>query len=155
MKPLAVMFSVLCLALFVGCDTISGSTRTVTVTQLPTPSTVTAALNTIPGVQPIEHRELAPQTSWGLYDGVIHDPAYNQFLFHTATTGGTVETKQDSRGVKTIRLYCFWMNHTPPKSQFDEARTLLDAAYLSLRRADPSLPPPDQVKETLMRYPSK
>jgi hypothetical protein len=85
----------------------------------------------------------------------MRDPAFNQFSFATATTGGTLETKQDSKGTKTVRLYCLWTNHTPPKAKFDETRSLLDAAYLNLRRAEPSLPPPEQLKETLTRYPSK
>ncbi len=155
MKPLALLTLLFSAALLIGCDTVSGSTRTVTVTQLPTAATVTTALNSTPGVQRVTQREVSPATSWGLYEGVIHDPAYNQFSFSTATTGGTLETRKDSKGIMTIRFYSIWMNHTPPKSQFDQTRSLLDAAYLSLRRADPSLPPPEALKETLMRYPSK
>ena len=155
MKPLAVVTSTFVAVLLIGCDTVSGSRRTATVTRLPTASTVTAALSAIPGVQRVTQREVPPQTLWGLYDGVIHEPAYNQFSFHSATTGGTVETKQDSKGVKTIQLYTLWMNYTPSKPKFDQTRSFLDAAYLSLRRADPSLPPPEELKETLIRYPSK
>ncbi len=155
MKPLAVLISVFGAVLLTGCDTLSGSSRTVTVNRLPEASVVFAALKSVSGVETVTEREVPPQTSWGLYKGVIHDPAYKQFLFATTTNGGVVETRQNSKGVKTISVYCMWLNHTPPKAKFDQTRSLLDAAYLSLRSADSSLPPPEELKETLTGYPSK
>jgi hypothetical protein len=155
MKQLAaVAFSIGALSL-TSCDTISGSSRTVTGSRLPSASTVVAALKSTPGVQRVSQHEVPASTSWGLYEGVIHSPAFNQFTFNTATAGGTIETAQDSKGAMTLRIYCMWINYTPPKAQFDATRALLDAAYINLRRADPSLPPPSELKETLVRYPSK
>src|SRR5205823_14612174 len=122
MKTLAILTSALSAVLRIGCDTISGSSRTVTVSRLPPSSTVISALNSVPGVQRITQREVPPQTSWGLYHGVIHDPAYNQFYFATAKAAGTVETKLDPNGIKTLHIYCLWINYTPPKPKFDAAR---------------------------------
>lgn len=155
LKLLAVLISAFSAMLLTGCDTISGSRRTVQVHRLPEASAVVAALKSVPGVQRVMQREAPPQTSWGLYVGVRRDPAFNLFSFATTTTGGVVETKQDSEGVKTVSVYSYWMNHTPSKAKFDETRALLDAAYLSLRREESSLPPPEELKETLIRYPSK
>ncbi|WP_035607752.1 hypothetical protein [Haloferula sp. BvORR071] len=138
-----------------ACDIINGTSRTVTVARLPDAPLVVRALKSVPGVQQVKQREVPPRSSWMLPEGIIHDPAFQQFTFSTATTGGTVETREDFKGIRTVHVYSFWMNHTPPKAEFDETRSLLDAAYLSLRRADPTLPPTGEVEETLKGYPSK
>lgn len=155
MKPLATIALSFAATFLVGCDTISGSIRNVTVSRLPTPLTVVDALNATPGVERVSQHEIPASTSWGLYGGVLREPAYNQFRFNTSTTGGTLETKQDSKGTMTLRIACMWLNYTPPKEHFDATRALLDAAYASLRRADSSLPPSTELKETLVRYPLK
>lgn len=155
MKFLTILASAFSVLALTACDMLYGSSRMVTVSRLPEPALVVRALKSVPGVQRVNQHEVPPRSSWTLPEGIVRDPAFQQFSFSTTTTGGTVETKEDFRGVKIVRVYSFWMNHMPPKAKFDETRSLLDAAYLSLRRADPSLPPPDQIEEDLTGYPSK
>jgi hypothetical protein len=146
------MLSALLLA---GCDIFSGTTRTVVVDRLPSAAVVSRALHAVPGVRDVTQREVPASTSWGLYEGVVHEPAYDQFTFNTAQTGGVVETRRDSTGTLSIRLYALWINSVPPKPLFDQTRMLLDQAYIRLRLEDPHLPPPTDLKETLMCYPSR
>ena len=154
MKLSSVLISAFSVLALTGCDVFSGTSRTVTVSQLPQAPLVVRALKSVPGVQKVTQHEVPPRSFWTLPEGIVREPAFQQFSFSTGTVGGTLETKQDSKGVRTLNLYSFWMNHTPPKAKFDEARSLLDAAYLSLRRADPALPPPSELEESLTRYPS-
>ena len=153
MKLFAPLATAITAALLAGCDPISGTERTVTVARLPTPAVVMAALQSVPDVEHVTLRQVPAVTQLGL--GIEHQPAFNQFTFGTGTIWATVETKQDAQGTNSLRLYSLWIHSPPPKAEFDRARALLDAAYLSLRRSVPSLPPPQEVKETLIDYPSK
>jgi len=155
MKLLTVVIAAFSALGLTSCDLFYGSSRTVEVSRLPEPALVVSALKSVSGVQRVTQREVPPRSSWMLPEGIIHDPAFHQFSFSTATTGGTVETREDYKGVKSVRVYSLWINRQPPKAEFDQTRSLLDAAYLSLRRADPTLPPPGELKESLMGYPSK
>ena len=138
-----------------GCDPIYGTQRTVTVAQLPSPAVVVAAIHSTPSVREVIPREEPAHTEWGLYTGVEHYPAYRQFAFNDGMASGVLVTEQDAQGVNHLRLYSLWLHQPPPKAEFDRARALLDATYLSLRRSVPSLPPPQAVRETLTGYPSK
>jgi hypothetical protein len=155
MKHFAFVLLAISSTLLVGCDTMKGTFRTVTVSQLPSPTSVIAALNALPNVQRVRQDEVPISKGWNLKDGVFQRPGYAQFVFETGRSGGCVETREDSKGIKTLHLYTSWLNHTPPKAEFDEARALLDAAYVNLRRQNPNLPPPEAVKEELWGYPSK
>lgn len=142
-------------ALLAGCDSVYGPQRTVAVTQLPSPAVVVAALQATPGVRDVTQREVPAHTEWSLYDGTERYPAFHQFSFGDEAVGGTIETKQDAQGVNHLRLYSLWLHQRPSKAQLERTRTLLDAAYLNLRRSAPGLPPPQAVKETLIGYPPK
>ena len=155
MKLLALVIATLMAALLSGCDPVYGTERTVTVAQLPSPADVVAALHSTPGVRDVTPHEVPAHTEWGLYTGAEHYPAYQQVAFGDGAVGGVIETKQDAQGTNHLRLYSLWLHQPPPKAEFDRARALLDATYLSLRRSVPSLPPPQAVKETLTSYPSK
>ena len=156
MNPLPkLLLCALLAATALGCDTISGVRRSVTVQRLPSPTVVTAALDAVPGITSVERQPVEASTGWSLYDGVIHDPPYDQFLYRADPLFGIVNARQTEDGTKTIELYSIWMNHTPPRKAFDDTRSLMDAVYASLRRHSPDLPPAAQVKETLVRYPKQ
>ena len=104
MKLVGSIATTLSAVLLAGCDIFSGTTRTVTVDRLPSAAVVSRALHAVPGVREVTQRKIPASASWGLYDGVLHEPAYAQFTFNTAQTGGVVETRQDSKGILSIRL---------------------------------------------------
>ena len=155
MRLFALSIAAVMAALLTGCDPVYGPQRTVTVAQLPPPTVVVAALHSTPGVRGVTQREVPAHTEWGLYDGTKHYPAFHQFAFSDGAAGGVIETKQDAQGINHLRLYSLWLHQRPPKAEFDRARALLDAAYLSLQRSVPSLPPPQAVKETFIGSPSQ
>lgn len=156
MNPLLKLF--LCASLAatnVGCDTIGGIHRSVSVQRLPSPTVVTAALASVPGITSVERRTVEASTAWSLPDGIIHNPPYDQFFYRADPLFGVVKAQQSEDGTKSIELYSVWMNHTPPQKVFEDSRSLMDAVYASLRRHSPDLPPAAKVKETLDFYPKQ
>jgi hypothetical protein len=101
----------------------------------------------------VELRATDATSSFSLYEGVVRDPAFDQFLYEGASAGGVVEVREDGKGVKTLRLYSGWMGPRPPKKVFEETRSFMDVVYEGLRRRLPELPPSSEVHEEIIRPP--
>jgi hypothetical protein len=125
----------------------------VTVGRLPPRNAVSVALREVPGMRKIEHREVHPPTAFSLYKGVIHESAFDQFVYQGASASGVIEL-HEREGEKTLRLYSYsYMGPKTTKETFDAARSLMDIVYYHLRLHAPGLPPADEVKEELIRPP--
>src|ERR1700736_2039476 len=111
---LHVGLAILAIAALVGCDPMTGISRTATVGRLPSRSTVSAALHEVPGIRSVQLQETKPSTGFSLYKGVIRDPAFDQFIYEGAFASGVVEVRETEKGVKTVRLYRLWMGPRPP-----------------------------------------
>ena len=135
--------------LTVGCDTFSGVSRSVRLQQLPPRNSVETALRDVPEVS-FEYHEVRPHTEWSLYEGVIRNPPYEQFCYHSPSAGGVLEIQQTEKGEKILRLYCLWINYRPPWPVIEQTQGLMDEVYASLRKRIPELPPPADVNEHLM-----
>lgn len=155
MKQFNLLLIIVVSVLLASCDRGYGSQRTGVIAQLPSPAVVVAALESTPRVQRVTQHKIPAQITSSLYRGTENHPAFYQFIFEDGVSSGVVEIKQDAQGINHIELYSLWINQSPSKAQFNQARKLLDAAYLSLRRSVPSLPPLQAIKETLMGYPSE
>jgi hypothetical protein len=151
--PLRIGLAILAAATLTSCDPMTSISRTATVGRLPSRRAVSAALHEVPGMRSVQLRETKPSTGFSLYEGVVRDPAFDQFLYQGASASGVVEIRETEKGAKTVRLYCGWMGPRPPKAAFDDTRTLMDLVYAHLRERIPYLPPPSEVKEELMRPP--
>ncbi len=145
--------STLAVAVLTACDPITGISRTATVGRLPSRTAVSAALHEVPGIRSVQQQEAKPSTGFSLYEGVIRDPAFDQFIYEASSASGVVEVRETEKGVKTVRLYRIWMGPRPPKKAFDDTRSLMDVVYAHLRQHVPTLPPQSELKEELVRRP--
>lgn len=146
-------FAILAVTGLAACDPITGISRTATVGRLPSRSAVSAALHEVPAIRSVQLQETKPSTAFSLYEGVIRDPAFDQFIYEAPSASGVVEVRQTEKGVKTVRLYRIWMGPRPPKKAFEDTRSLMNIVYAHLRQHAPTLPPPSEVKEELTRPP--
>lgn len=138
-----------------GCDIASGISRVMIVEELPQPDAVMAALHAVPGITSVERNTVEATTSWSPFEGYIHDSAYDQFTYSADAISGVVKTRETEDGSRTVELYWFWLNFTPPRQVSEDTRALMDAVYASLIRHAPELPPASQLEETLFRYPKE
>jgi hypothetical protein len=110
------------------------------------------ALDSVPGMKEVSVQSTDPVTAL-MAKGIVHIPAHDQFIYHTETADRVVEMMQDENGIERLRLYCGWMNYTPPEAKVEATRKLMDVVYRHLRSQIPDLPPAEELQERLFRLP--
>jgi hypothetical protein len=134
-----------------GCDPASGVLRTARLNGLPPTASVRAALDAVPEVQEVRYRKIEPTAAWSLYEGMIHDPPYDQFSYRGSGASGTLEVQETENGEKELRLYYVEIGVRLSRDFVDRTRALMDKVYASLLAHIPELPPASQVHEELIR----
>src|SRR4051812_28008156 len=111
--PVRMGFAILAGAILAGCDPVTSISRTAPVGQLPSRSAVSSALRDIPGTRRVQLQETKRSPGFSLSEGVIPDPAFDQFLSFGAWASCS-RVRETEKGGKTIRLYSMWMGPRPP-----------------------------------------
>jgi hypothetical protein len=138
----------LVLTVLSGCDTGSGVNRTVRLNSLPAADEVEKALREVEGVERVEHRR-AQDGGQPPYDQYLCHG--KQFLYRENDFGAVVEIRPAGGTGGELRIYCLWINHSPPRAVIEQRRSLMDKLYEHLRRRLGELPPAEEVREELIR----
>ena len=134
-----------------GCDPLYGVTYHVAVARVLSPDKASSALQSVKGLEITYERQ--GRREWGIgLNGKWEDPAPYLFSFRRVDrnqlTFGSLGLWHNEYGKgPTIALDSVRMGG--PRFSVDEmrqARLLLDDVYAALRRKDPSLPDPGQIK---------
>jgi hypothetical protein len=136
--------------LLMGCDVGYGVNRSVGIKTFPLKDEVEKAISTVPGIDRVEYKRVSPAKN---LVGPT-EPSYDSYVYQSGEVWGAVEFRTSTTGKKTLKLYYMTLNRKPSPQKVKEIREKMDEIYSSLRKHIPDLPPPEEVKEELLRVSS-